>query len=487
MKWITLNEAYKTYAVNQTISSDEIGGDAVADALVETKTAKIGTAPSAVTTATLSPDEVRSITDECVSAAIKRLAPQGQRFSDSPNMNVQSGKKEWATCRRFGKLKNFQNNEQGYQEAYRFGRWYLGMVGLSLPSYAHLASSVKWCNENGLSFQQDLSGKGSGQSEGNNQGGGFLVPIEFDSQIIDLREKYGIFRQYCMPTPMMSDTKSIPRRLNGLTSYFVGENVAGTSSTLGWDNVQLTAKKIMCIAYTSSELSEDAIINIGDTIAGEIAYSFALLEDQCGFVGTGTSQYGGITGVTQKIYNLNATKANILGLQVGGTTGNTGSFDNFTLANFNDTLGRLPQYAYQGGNARWYMSQAFWGQCAQRLATAAGGNKVEDIVNGVPQFKLLGFPVIISQVMPSTNALSTVYALFGDLAESTTFGDRRMTAIKVTDQGAGTFERDQLAIRGTERFDIVVHDVGQSTGDVPRDPLVGVQAGPIVALASTAS
>ena len=484
MKWINFNSAIGKYAKGQTVELE----DGIADAYIDTKSATISAEPEKVRGITLSPDETKSITAEIMEATIKRMAPQGAKFTNPDAIAGKANTPEWAQCRRYGALKNFPNTNEGYEQAYRMGRWFCGMVALSIPgNYGHLSRSVKWCNQNGLSFEQDLSTKASGQSEGVNQAGGFLVPIEFDNQIIDLREKYGVFRQNCTPTPMTSDVKSIPRRLNGLTSYFVGENVAGTSSTLGWDNVQLVAKKIMCIALTSTELNEDAMINIGDTIAGEIAYSFALLEDQCGFIGTGSSAYGGITGVSQKIYNLNATKANILGLTVGGTTGNSGSFANFTLANFNTTLGTLPQYAYQGGNAKWYMSQAFWGQCAQRLATAGGGTQPIQIVDGVPWYKFLGFPVVITQVMPQTNAVSTVYALFGDLNMSTTFGDRRMTSIKVTDTGYGTFERDQLAIRGTERFDIVVHDVGQSTGDVPRDPLVGVQAGPIVALASQAS
>lgn len=483
MSWITYEKQYDTHAIGETVDVD----DAAATVLIKTGFAKIGKAPDVTNDVTLAADEIRKLADDRLVAAIKGLPGQGSRFVNPAAMDTKQTTPEWAKCRRYGKLKNFTNDDKGYEEAYRMGRWFCGLVALSVPGHFYLKRNADWCEKNGLSFFQDMDAKASGQSEGSNQGGGFLVPIEFDNTIIDLREKYGVFRQNCTPTPMASDTKSIPRRLSGYTSSFVGENVAGTASTLGWDNVNLVAKKIMCIGITSSELNEDAMINIGDTIASEIAYSFALKEDQCGFIGDGTSTYGGITGVNNKIYNLNATKANILGLQIGGTTGNSGSWDNFTLANFNDTLGRLPQYAYMGGNAKWYMSQGFWGQCAQRLATAAGGNKVADIVDGVPRYQFLGFPVVISQVFPSTNAVSQVNALFGDLSESATMGDRRMTAIKMTDVGFGTFERDQLAIRGTERFDIVVHDVGQSTGDVPRDPAVGVQAGPIVALASQAS
>jgi HK97 family phage major capsid protein len=59
--------------------------------------------------------------------------------------------------------------------------------------------------------------------------------------------------------------------------------------------------------------------------------------------------------------------------------------------------------------------------------------------------------------------------LFGDLTKSSTFGDRRQTTISVSDQVY--WANDQVGIKGTERFDIVNHDIGTAT-----------VAGPVVAL-----
>ena len=58
---------------------------------------------------------------------------------------------------------------------------------------------------------------------------------------------------------------------------------------------------------------------------------------------------------------------------------------------------------------------------------------------------------------------------FGDLSMAATFGDRRGMTIAVSTERY--FELDQLAIKGTERFDIVAHGLGDNTN-----------AGPIVAL-----
>jgi HK97 family phage major capsid protein len=51
--------------------------------------------------------------------------------------------------------------------------------------------------------------------------------------------------------------------------------------------------------------------------------------------------------------------------------------------------------------------------------------------------------------------------LFGDIGMGVSFGDRRgMTIARSTDY---KFGEDLIAIKGTERFDIVAHGLGDST------------------------
>src|SRR6185437_11833849 len=146
--------------------------------------------------------------------------------------------------------------------------------------------------------------------------GGFLVPPEFGNDMIILREMFGVFRRNAKIVPMTSDTRSDPRRKSGLTAYFTSEASQITESKKGWDRVNLTAKKIAVLTKMSSELNEDSMVNLGDDLAGEIAYAFASLEDDCGFNGDGSSTYGGIVGLAQAFLNLSGTIANIAGLRV---------------------------------------------------------------------------------------------------------------------------------------------------------------------------
>lgn len=484
MKYVTLDQPYKTHAKGETAPFE----DAAADTLIELEVGKLGTAPAV--SAEPTDDEINAAIDRRLKSIVSGLAPQGKRFSNH-DIDMTPKTRVYAQCRNYGSMKNWPNTDAGREQAFRFGHWFRALCALTLPSMSYARSSLEYCQKNGMAFIEDVGTKSS--VENINSSSGFLVPIEFDDNLIDLREKYGVFRNYAKVEPMMSDTKNIPRRLAGLTATFATEASALNNSQKMWDQVQLVAKKLGVTTQYSNELGEDAMINVGDDLAGEIAYAFSLKEDQCGFTGNSTSTYGGIIGVGQALLNVDPTPSNVLGLTVGAT-GTAASWAGFTLANFNSVVGSLPEYADNPVTTKWYVHKTFWGQVMQRLATAAGGNKVENIVDGVRVKEFLGYEVVISQVMPKTAAATSVVALFGDLRRACSFGERRMTAIKVSDiayvNGNSSFETDQLAIRGTERFDIVVHDVGESSETSTansRDPNVGPQAGPMVGLCTAAS
>lgn len=360
-----------------------------------------------------------------------------------------------ASAKRYGQVRNFKQAKVGkfdrQERAYRFGMWALGCLGNE--------NAKRFCAEQGITIKLHQSSV--------NTAGGFLVPEEFGTDLIDLRLEYGVFRRNARIEPMTSDTKTVPRRTGGLTAYFVSEGSAGTESTKGWDQVRLVAKDLMVISRMTNQLSEDAVISIGDDLAGEIGYAFALKEDQCGFLGDGTSTYGGIVGVTTALSNINGTDDGG-GLVLG--SGNT--YSELVLGDFHKVVGRTPTYARKG--AKWFVSPNFHDSVMQKLLTAAGGNTIQNIqAGGGPVF--LGYPVELAEVMPTTEANSQIAAVFGDLSLAARFGDRQQDMIDFSTQatvgGQSLWERNEIGIRGTQRFDIVVHDVGTAT-----------IAGPIVGL-----
>jgi len=146
----------------------------------------------------------------------------------------------------------------------------------------------EWCRGRGIL---------KAQGEGIDSTGGVLVPEEWMNTIIDLKEQFGIFARNAQKVTMTSDSVNWPRRTGGVNAYFIGEGVAPTESQATWDNVNLTAKKLAALIRLSTELAEDALINVADWVVAEIAYAFASKEDDCGFLGDGTSTYGGIQGL----------------------------------------------------------------------------------------------------------------------------------------------------------------------------------------------
>jgi HK97 family phage major capsid protein len=348
----------------------------------------------------------------------------------------------------YGRVKNFTDGGkyEAVEKAYRFGRAFCAMMGNR--------KSLDWCERNGLEIKA--------HTEGSNAAGGYLVPEEFENDLIVLREQYGVFRPNCTVRPMTRDTLRIPRWKSGLTAYFVGETSAITDSTQTFESVLLVAKKLGAITVISNELNEDAMVNIGDQVAGEISFALAQREDECGFVGDGTSTYGGIQGVG---YVLQNGTANVQYLEAG-----LSALTDLTMDDLHTAMAAIPQYA-DTPNTAWYMHKTFWHGAVEPLIFASNGTTTTEVVNGVRTPMLFGYPVRFTQVMPSAIAADTTMAFFGDLSLAATFGDRREVTIgqatEGTVAGVNLFEQDALAIKGTQRFDINVHDTGSSTETGP--------------------
>lgn len=350
---------------------------------------------------------------------------------------------------RMGKLTAFKG--AGAEErAWRFGAFAMAAVFGS-------AKARTLCGEHGIQIQ-------AAQSEGVNTAGGFLVPIEFSQDIIDLREEFGTFRQAVRPKPLKSDSVTIPRRAGGLTAYPVGENVAATESQKSWSQVQLVAKKWAVLTRMSTELDEDAFIDVGEDLASEMAYAFAVAEDAAGWNGDGTSTYNGIVGVRTKIIDGTHTASAIDGASGHDTAAEIDATDLITV------MAKCPKYALR--DAAWYMSQLMWAMTIARLVAAAGGNTMMDLA-GKPQLAYLGYPVVIDQTLPAvaTDLSDVAMLFFGSLGKAVTFGERRGFSLRRSDEAF--FVNDQIAIMATERIDINVHDLGDNTTPGPLIALIG--------------
>ena len=331
-----------------------------------------------------------------------------------------------------GRLRAFKSVD----EAYRFGRWAMGCMG-------H-AKSAQWCADHDILVTK-------GHVEGTNTAGGVLVPDEFENSLITLRDQFGAFRANARIVPMSSDVKRMPRRAGTVTAYFVGEAAAGTQSQQAFDSVNLVAKKLMVLSKISSELNEDNVVALGDDLANEIAYAFAKKEDECGFNGDGTSTYGGIVGLKNAI--------------VAGGTSDAGvtAASSVTLANLRAVVGKLAAWA-DGPNTKWYVKRAQWNSIFLRLAESANGAMMGEIMDTPGDLRFMGYPVVLTEGIDApSDADGQAYAYFGDLSLAAYLGDRRSTTVEFSNAALNAFEQDELVVRGTERFDINVANVGDAS------------------------
>ena len=376
-----------------------------------------------------------SASEEQIAKSVRRnLAHEVLTAKHSVKANIGN---DWDKARVYGSLKNLKSRET----AYKFGRWALAAVG-------H-AKSAEWCKNNGIGLVRV-----KGSVEGINSAGGFVVPDEFETEIITLREQYGVFRRNARIVPMGSDIKRLPKRTSTYVAYFVGEAAAITESQPVMDQIQLTAKKLAVVTTISSELNEDNVVNLGDEFAGETAYAFSLKEDDCGFNGDGTSTYGGIVGLNTALSDATYQ------ISDGAQT----LYSGVTLAEISAGLAKLPAWAAQRNNIKIYCPKQVFHAVFERVSVTAGnGATMTEIANGMTSPKFLGYPVEFTQVISATQSGGAVFAYIGDLQQGCILGDRRSQTIAFSDSALNAFEQDEIAVRATERFDIVCANVGSSS------------------------
>lgn len=323
----------------------------------------------------------------------------------------------------------------------RAGHWLLATI------YDRKAAR-DWCDKKGVAVTKATS-------EGIGTGGAFLVPTELESAILDLRDSFGAFRRRACVWPMGSDSSTFPRRTGGTQAYFFGEGVAASGATPGIDGVNLNAEKLGALITLSSELNEDAIVDLVDYVTNELAWAFAVKEDDCAFNGDGTAAYGRMRGA--------ATLANDGAHGVARVQAASGHNTYLTLdsTDLGSLMAGVRGSAYP--RAAWFASALGFAQTFGRIAAATGGLLTPGMVDGIPTQFYNGFPVILTQKLPllATSLTGKAMMAFGDMYAAAVLGQRRGMTIARSDHRY--LDTDQIGILGTERFDAVIHDMGDNT------------------------
>ena len=340
--------------------------------------------------------------------------------------------------------------------AHRCGQW--------LKAHFGDRQARQWCSDHLGTEYRDMGGQV-------NSLGGNLIFEDFSNSIIRLVEKFGVAMNVFQNVTMSSDTLLVPRRLTGVSSYWLGENSTITTSDPTATMVQLVAKKLACATKVSNELLADSAISVASWLAQEYATSLSAAIDDAAFNGTGTSTYGGIRGLAQ--IDDGTHTASIQSAATGNTTIASLDIDDYLAC-----LAKLPRYAI--GTSAFYMHPSVYHNSVQRLMLSSGtagsgtigalsgGNTAANLAQGTPN-TFLGLPVVWVLKMNSAPTTGQIAAYVGDLSLA------GIMAVKSDMQVASStdryFEADQTAFRAIQRLDINVHSLGSTT-----------EAGPVVAL-----
>jgi HK97 family phage major capsid protein len=351
-----------------------------------------------------------------------------------------------------GRLRAFDSLET----AHRCGQW--------LKAHFGDPQARQWCRDNLGTEYRDLGGQVQSL-------GGALVFQDFSNTIIRLVETYGVSMNLAQRVTMSSDTLLVPKRLTGVTGYWIGENTTIQTSDPTATMVQLVAKKLAIATKVSNELLADNAISVADWLAQEYATEMAARIDDAFFNGTGTSSYGGINGLVQ--IDDGTHTASVVSAASGNTSVAALDIDDYLKA-----LAALPRYAI--GTSAIYCHPSVYHNSIQRMMVSsgtagsgtigalAGGNTAANLAQSTPT-TFLGLPVVWVLKMNSAPASGEIAAYVGDLSLSSIMATKSdMQVASSTDR---YFEADQTAFRAIQRLDINHHSLGTTS-----------EAGPVVAL-----
>lgn len=273
------------------------------------------------------------------------------------------------------------------------------------------------------------------QTVGTSADGGYLAPTITAAEILRLTEEYGQARGLMRQFPMAGKVMTIPTKLTGATATRVAENTEITDTKVTLSTVTLTASKVAAIVALSSELEEDAIVDMGQYVNELLAEAFAYEEDSQFFAGTGSPHTG--------LFNTTSTY---------GKEVTVSSVDSVKYDDLVDAVYGIKSWYLRG--ASWLMHRTIYGV----LAKMKDKNDRPLIENpgDVARASLFGYPVRLIEAAPdsSTSTSGMPFILLGNTRNSL-IGIKRELRMQVlteaTVDGINLAANDLVGVKVTKR------------------------------------
>ena len=265
-------------------------------------------------------------------------------------------------------------------------------------------------------------------SESVDADGGYLVPEEFEHQIITGLDEANVIRSLAKVITTHHDRK-IPISVGHSVATWTAENAAYTESNPTFGQKQIDAFKLTDLVRISVELLQDAEFDLEAYIAAEFARAFGIAEEQAFCVGTGTNQPTGIF------------------TENGGTVGVTAAAANAITVDEVISLVYALKAPYRK-NAKFLMNDATVA-LLRKLKDNNGAYLWQPSVQAGQPDKLLGYPLYTSPYAPIVESGALAVA-FGDF-KNYWIGDRAGRTVQRLNELYAT--NGQIGYVATERVD----------------------------------
>ena len=265
-------------------------------------------------------------------------------------------------------------------------------------------------------------------SEGTDADGGYLVPEEFERQIVKTLDEANVIRSLAKVITTNSERK-IPVAASHSTAQWTLENGAYTESNPTFGQKQIDAYKLTDLIRVSQELLQDSSFDLESYIADEFARAFGIAEEQAFCVGTGTNQPTGI-------FTAN-----------GGTVGVTAAATTAITADELISLVYALKSPYRR-NAKFLMNDATVA-AIRKLKDLNGAYMWQPSVQAGQPDRLLGYEIYTSPYVP-TLAAGALAVAFGDF-QNYWIADRAGRTVQRLNELYAT--NGQVGYVATERVD----------------------------------
>jgi len=209
--------------------------------------------------------------------------------------------------------------------------------------------------------------------------GGFLVPTELSSELIDkLRAKAVMRAAGALVIPNAPQRLNIPRLTGSATAYWVGQsNSTITASEQTFGQVTLDLRRLAALTKIDEDLLLHSVVSAETVVRNDLVQQIALAEDYAFLLGTGGDQPLGIYNNPE----INTTS-------IGGTP----TFDDLI-----DAMASIE--ARDGEYNAWLMHSNILYYLRKHKTGAAAYDYVLDLSNTPPN-RILGLPVYTTSQIP---------------------------------------------------------------------------------------